>query len=283
MTSSLPHLRHLKSDVLEKIKKQVSQGSSLAKRIDSLIFGLGAEELTQEAREWSDHNLDLLKWSFVEDSVAAGYARIGGSSLGEKVNKRLDFMRSIVKKLEFVDEPSYPESKPPSSTATDPKPGSKEVPESGAIGTLEHLCYTFPLVVKKLEHRHDGRPGFVKDEYDVQDLLHALLMVFFDDIRVEEWTPSHAGGSSRMDFLLKKESVVIETKYAGPQRSSKEIGDELLIDIARYAKHPDCRLLVCMVYDPGGNVKNPRGLETDLSGKKDGRTVIVRVTPTWRH
>ena len=45
--------------------------------------------------------------------------------------------------------------------------------------------------------RHGGRNTLdVRDEYDVQDLLHALLKMFFKDVRSEEWTPSYAGASS---------------------------------------------------------------------------------------
>jgi hypothetical protein len=215
VTSSLPQLKRPKSDVLQKIEKQISKGSLLAKKADNVIFGMGAEEVAKEEHEWSDHNLDLLKWSFVEDSIATGYARVGASSLVDKVNKRVDFMRAIVSKLEFLDDPPRASSTPPTPFANDYKPGTK-ARESNAIEILDRLCYAFPTVVKQLEHRHDNRPAFVKDEYDVQDLLHGLLMIFFDDIRIEEWTPSYAGGSSRMDFLLKKESIVIETKYAGP-------------------------------------------------------------------
>jgi REase_DpnII-MboI len=32
----------------------------------------------------------------------------------------------------------------------------------------------------------------IKDEYDVQDLLHAILRAFFDDVRPEEFVPSYA-------------------------------------------------------------------------------------------
>jgi REase_DpnII-MboI len=53
----------------------------------------------------------------------------------------------------------------------------------------------------------------MKDEYDVQDSLHALLKLHFDDVRREEWTPSYAGSQSRMDFLLKREKIVVETKF----------------------------------------------------------------------
>ena len=39
------------------------------------------------------------------------------------------------------------------------------------------------------------------NEYDVQDLLHALLRPWVQDVRPEEYTPSYAGKSTRMDFL----------------------------------------------------------------------------------
>ncbi len=59
----------------------------------------------------------------------------------------------------------------------------------------------FHLVANQLKTRHSNRESLViSDEYDVQDLLHALLHIYFDDIRPEEWTPNYAGGSSRVDF-----------------------------------------------------------------------------------
>lgn len=79
-----------------------------------------------------------------------------------------------------------------------------------AIEKLERLSNRFHLVVDQLSVRHGGRESLrVNDEYDVQDLLHALLRLEFDDVRPEEHTPSYAGGSARMDFLLKNEQVVV--------------------------------------------------------------------------
>jgi len=68
---------------------------------------------------------------------------------------------------------------------------------------IETICNRFHLVARQMRARHDNRETLhVADEYDVQDLLHALLRLYFEDIRPEEYTPSYAGGSSRMDFLL---------------------------------------------------------------------------------
>lgn len=65
----------------------------------------------------------------------------------------------------------------------------------------------------KLRSRREDRPTLdVSDEYDVQDLLHALLRLYFEDVRPEEWTPSYAGKSSRTDFLLPEIDPVVETK-----------------------------------------------------------------------
>jgi hypothetical protein len=106
-----------------------------------------------------------------------------------------------------------------------------------------------------------------------------LLRIFFEDVRDEEWTPSYAGGASRMDFLLPDEQTVLEVKKTRNGLGSKEIGDQLLIDIAKYQQHPKCKRLICFVYDPDGRVTNARGLEKDLSRKHDDLRVEVLVCP----
>jgi hypothetical protein len=121
-------------------------------------------------------------------------------------------------------------------------------------------------VARQLRRRRADRPAFdLADEYDAQDLLHAILKAYFEDVRPEEQTPSHAGAGSRMDFLLKMEQAVIEVKYATAQLRDKQIGEELIIDIKRYQSHADCKALYCLVYDPQNNVRNPVALERDLS------------------
>lgn len=98
----------------------------------------------------------------------------------------------------------------------------------------------FHLVVRQLRNRHVTRTTLdVVDEYDVQDLLHSLLTVHFDDIRPEEWTPSYAGKSSRMDFLLKNYKIVIEVKKIRSGLTEKEVGTQLIEDIEHYSKHQD--------------------------------------------
>lgn len=142
---------------------------------------------------------------------------------------------------------------------------------------LENLLYKFHKVARQLRTRHSGRPTLnISDEYEVQDLLHALLLINFDDVRAEEWTPSYAGGSVRMDFLLKDIQTVIEVKKTRKSMSPKILGEELIIDIEKYQTHPDCKRLYCFVYDPEGLLGNPIGIKNDLENShKDFLKVII--------
>ena len=145
--------------------------------------------------------------------------------------------------------------------------------------TLERLCSRFHLVAEQLRSRHSDRETLrVEDEYDVQDLLHALLTLEYDDVRPEEWTPSYAT-SSRRDFLLKLEQIVIEAKKTRSGFRAGELEEQLSVDIQKYKLHPDCKTLVCFVYDPEGRIANPRGIENDLSGDRDGLAARVIIAP----
>jgi hypothetical protein len=146
--------------------------------------------------------------------------------------------------------------------------------------SIARICERIPLIIRQLRERHDSRDAHdVQDEYDLQDLLHALLHLFFDDVRPEEYTPSYAGKAARMDFFLKDESIVIEAKMTRKGLGAKELGDELIIDIARYQAHSGCKMLFCLVYDPEHRVKNPRGIEADLSQQDNDFQVKVFVVP----
>ena len=151
-----------------------------------------------------------------------------------------------------------------------------------SIEALQRVFSKFHSIVRRLRDRYDDRETLdVGDEYDVQDLLAALLVLYFDDIRLEEWTPSYAGKSARMDFLLKKEKIVVETKMTRKGLADKEIGDQLIVDIERYKGHPDCDTLICFIYDPDGRITNSHALSEDLqSQSREDFKVIIVVEPS---
>lgn len=129
-----------------------------------------------------------------------------------------------------------------------------------------------------LTHRRKGaQPLSFSSEYDVQDLLHSMLRPWISDIRPEEFTPSYAGSSTRMDFLLPDHSLVIELKFVRDRAHGKRVGDELIVDIEHYRRHPACNNLWCVIYDPDHLLMNADGLCTDLEGvrkTKDGELMV---------
>ena len=175
---------------------------------------------------------------------------------------------------------------PNGASPDDPQPAdesddaSAKVYPSSIDELLSVLVKGLPRAIHPLTHRRKGtQPLQFSSEYDVQDLLHALMRPWVGDIRPEEFTPSYAGTSTRMDFLLPKHGVVIELKFVRDRAHGTKIGDELIVDIEHYRRHPDCRELWCVVYDPNQFLRNAEGLSTDLDGERsssDG-TVNTRV------
>ena len=145
---------------------------------------------------------------------------------------------------------------------------------------LKILVKGLPRAMYPLQHRRKGASSLTfLSEYDIQDLLHALLRPWISDVRPEEYTPSYAGSSTRMDFLLPVHSLVIETKLVRDRQHAGKIGDELIIDMAHYRAHPKCATLWCVIYDPNHFIQNTGGLVRDLEGesKNDKGTVMTKV------
>jgi len=64
----------------------------------------------------------------------------------------------------------------------------EDAADTGALETIEKICDKFQIVARQLSKRYNKRSTIeIEDEYDVQDLFYALLKLFFDDIRREEF------------------------------------------------------------------------------------------------
>lgn len=146
--------------------------------------------------------------------------------------------------------------------------------------TIDLIFNHFNSCARQLRRRYNGRDTLqINDEYDVQDLLHALFKLHFDDVRAEEWTPSYAGSCKRMDFLLKDAEIAVEVKMTRSGLKDKELGDQLIIDIAHYKEHPNCKMLYCFIFDPDGMIRSPRGLEKDLETAGNDFKVKAYIRP----
>lgn len=139
------------------------------------------------------------------------------------------------------------------------------ISQDDAVQKVEIIFNKFHAIATQLLKRYEGRDTLkIKDEYDVQDLLNSLLLLYFNDIRKEESVPSHAGSNSRLDFLIPDYQIGIEVKMTRKGLSDSKIGQQLLVDIGRYQSHQNCKTLLCFIYDPDYNINNFSALKTDL-------------------
>lgn len=188
---------------------------------------------------------------------------------GANPNRKLDtlYIKNYIDFLESIrDNPSQEE---------------KEHLTFNVIELLENILKNFHRCCRQLLIRHSQRDTLnIKDEYDVQDLLHAILKLHFDDVRAESSTPECAGGNSRIDFILNEHDIAIEVKKTRTTLKDNKIGEELLIDIARYQQsNPKIKLLICFVYDPEGLIRNPIGLENDLNSTPSNIPIKTIICP----
>lgn len=233
---------------------------------------------------WDDYNEELLKRSFDRPNndyhrdycvTAVFFGTIGGSSptftgLIQKhktnVDRQFTRLKKIRDKVDLIDV-QIDQNQNFSSSSEDPI--------KSVLIKIQNLLSKFHRIAQTLRIRHDNRQTLIiSDEYDVQDLLRSLLKEHFDDVRDEDYVPSYAGSNSRVDFVLKNESVVIEVKMTNEKLHDREIGNQLLIDIGRYKSHPDCKLLVLFIYDRGDYIINKPGLIRDLERLSSSQLTI---------
>lgn len=187
----------------------------------------------------------------------------------------------------YVDWTGASRTPSPATRAATP---SVEVPKvvdetrKESIPTIELLIDSLrrlPYGLRALAMRRRDRPGLViTDEYDLQDVVEALLRTFYPDVRTEERTPSYAGSSSVMDFHLKAETAVVEVKVTREGRGEAEIKRELLVDIYDFREHPSVNRLIAVAYDLGSTFDNPTGFERDFS-RMHGKLKVDVLVVGW--
>jgi hypothetical protein len=161
------------------------------------------------------------------------------------------------------------------------KPASlSPVADADPLTVTKKTCERFHAVARQLRLRGEYRSTLtVDDEFDVQDLMHALLRQHFDDIGTDEWTPAYSNGAPHTTFLLDHDRLAIVVKKTRTGISRKIFADQVRADTERYRARGRCTQLLCFIYDPEGRIGNPRGLENELTSTSEHFTVDVVVAP----
>ena len=148
------------------------------------------------------------------------------------------------------------------------------------IDLIRKVCLRFHSVARQLRLRKDYRPTLeVDDDYDLQDLLCAVLKVEFDEVATEEWTPPYTGGAPRTTLLVNRDQIAVVAKKTRAGVTTKELADQVAADSAYYRAQGRCSTLFCFMYDPEGRIGSPKRLETTLTSVSEHCRVEVLVAP----
>jgi hypothetical protein len=153
-------------------------------------------------------------------------------------------------------------------------------PDQDPITLIRKVCLRFHSIARQLRLRRDYRPTLeVDDDYDVQDLLCALLKMEFDEVATDDWTPPYTEGAPRTTLLVNKDQIAIVAKKTRLGLTTKELTDQVTADSAYYRAQGRCSTLFCFMYDPEGRIGSPKRLETTLTSVDEYGRVEVLVAP----
>lgn len=141
-------------------------------------------------------------------------------------------------------------------------------PKDNIISILENFHNANKSITR--ERRKDKKKErttyCIKDEYDVQDLLHVIFKSIYPKIVPEENTPKVGGTTARADFIFKEFEIVLEIKMIKERdRDEKEFIRQIKEDIQSYYRY-EAKYMIFYVYDPLDKTKDEQTLK-DLEKK----------------
>ncbi|QPD03691.1 MAG: hypothetical protein Nkreftii_001465 [Candidatus Nitrospira kreftii] len=166
------------------------------------------------------------------------------------------------------------------STSPSPTRASETIPDQDPLQLIRKVCLHLHSVARQLRLRRDYRPTLeIDDDYDLQDLLCALLKMEFDEVATEEWTPPYTEGTPRTMLLVNRDQIAIVAKKTRSGLTAKELADQVTADSAYYRAQGRGSTLFCFMYDPEGRIGSPKRLETTLTSVSEHCRVEVLVAP----
>jgi hypothetical protein len=131
------------------------------------------------------------------------------------------------------------------------------------VALILQLCRRLPAAARILaKGRRKGKVAFeITDEYDAQDLLHAVLRAYLKYTVHEEPLGKVGGGhAGRADVALEELGTVIELKYVHGPDDQRRIVDEFSNDLLLYTKWPHLKHFIYLVYN-AQDLRDPEALD----------------------
>lgn len=148
--------------------------------------------------------------------------------------------------------------------------GAREPEPEADIALVDRLCRRLPQAARILatRQRKDRAPFEIRDEYDVQDLLHGIIRAYLKYSVQEDPLPKVAGTrASRADISIEELGLLIEVKYVHGPEDQKRIFEEFTQDLTLYTSWQYLQHLFCIIYN-SADLRDAEALEK-LSGVKE--------------
>jgi hypothetical protein len=149
--------------------------------------------------------------------------------------------------------------------------GSVSAP-APSVALLLQLCERLPQAARFLASRREGKqPYKIAEEYDVQDLLHAVIRAYLK-YSIDEEPLGKVGGarSSRADIAIPDLNTLIEIKYVRGPSDQQRIVEEFAQDLLLYTAWAPLQTFIYLVYN-SADLRDPEAIAR-LQG--DGNTLV---------
>ena len=145
-----------------------------------------------------------------------------------------------------------------------------------------HLCKRLKKSAQLICNRsRKGKVSYnISDEYDVQDLLQALLRGYLKYSVVEDPIGKMAGTkSARADISVEELGIIIEIKYVRSPNDQKGLLEQYSEDLVLYSQWGPLKELVFMIYNSedlsdGEALEKLSGSQV-ISGKSFNSTILL--------
>ena len=118
------------------------------------------------------------------------------------------------------------------------------------IALAEQLCSRVGDAAKPLQKPRANKKRLeLEDEYDVQDVLHALFLGYFREVINEDPISKKGSQSTRADFSIEKLGLIVEVKFVREPGDQKKIEGALKEDLMMYPRWPHLEHLFFVIYN----------------------------------
>lgn len=157
--------------------------------------------------------------------------------------------------------------------------GAGSAPPVPDVGLIISVCERFPYSYAAIRDRRAGNsPYEIENEYDVHDLLLAILRAYIEGVVEEDPLTKVAGvRHGRLDIGIPSLGALIEIKYAREVADQKRIIEQFSQDLVLYPKWNPLRTLIFFVHN-SSVLRDPEAI-AELEGEQEvlGVRFMVKV------